>query len=239
MIEVIVVFLFLRPEFCLFVKTTEDFNKDYTLSFDSDIMRDDWIKAIAAAKENKPMPDSINRAFVMKNDDNYVEDNKDYFNKLLTAFNEHYRSNAFQDIILRLSSFFSRVAFSVSFFPPSHPQDIMGCEELLSSCEQVCKMVDRVRVEMQRTNLMTQDIEYLFNDLHFCIKYCIKYTQQYTLCSALMPRKQARMVHYNTSSESSASASPVSVMSSEQESRGTVQHGFFNRFVLVMSEDDV
>lgn len=95
------------------MKTTDDFNKDYTLSFDSDEMRDDWIKAIAAAKENKPVPDSINRAFVKKNDDDYVEDNKVYFNKLLTAFGESYKSNSFQDVILRLSSFFSRVAFSV------------------------------------------------------------------------------------------------------------------------------
>lgn len=95
------------------MKTTDDFNKDYTLSFDSDEMRDDWIKAIAAAKENKPVPDSINRAFVKKNDDDYVEDNKVYFNKLLTAFGESYRSDSFQDVILRLSSFFSRVAFSV------------------------------------------------------------------------------------------------------------------------------
>lgn len=88
------------------------------MSFDSDEMRSDWIEAIAAAKENKPMPDSINRAFVMKNDDDYVEDNKDYFNKMLTAFNERYRDESFQDVILRLSSFFSRVAFSVflSFF---------------------------------------------------------------------------------------------------------------------------
>lgn len=124
------------------------------------------------------MPDSVNRAFVMKNDDNYVEDNKDYFNKLLTAFNEHYRSNAFQDIILRLSSFFNRVAFSVDLLTHSYSQDIMSCEELLSSCEQVSKLAERVRMDMQRSNLMTQDIEYLFNDLHFCIKYCSKYTQQ-------------------------------------------------------------
>ena len=102
-----------RLEYCLLVKTTEDFNKDYTLSFDTDEMRDDWITSIAAAKENKPVPDSINRAFVMKNDEDYAADNKVYFNKMLTAFGETYRDDSFQDVILRLSSFFSRVAFSV------------------------------------------------------------------------------------------------------------------------------
>lgn len=54
----------------------------------------------------------------------------------------------------------------------------MSCEDLLSSCEQVRKMADRVRMDMQRASLMTQDIEHLFNDLHFSLKYCIKYTQQ-------------------------------------------------------------
>ena len=55
-----------RLEYCLLVKTTEDFNKDYTLSFDTDEMRDDWITSIAAAKENKPVPDSINLSKMTK-----------------------------------------------------------------------------------------------------------------------------------------------------------------------------
>ena len=100
-------------EYCLFVKTDADFNKDYTLSFDNEEQRDDWIKAISAAKENKPVPDSVNRAFIMKNDDDLVEDSKVYFNKMLTAFGENVREDAFQDVLLRLSSFFNRVAFTV------------------------------------------------------------------------------------------------------------------------------
>ena len=108
-------------EFCLFVKTDDDFNKDYTLSFDSDEMREDWMKAILAAKENKPVADSVNRAFVKKNEDDIVEDSKSYFNRMLTAFGETYRDESFQDVMLRLSSFFSRVAFTVRPAPASDP----------------------------------------------------------------------------------------------------------------------
>ncbi len=97
----------------MLIKTAEDFNKNYTLSFENDESRDDWITAIAAAKENKPIPDSVNRAFVMKNEDDLVEDSKTYFNRMLTAFNETFRDDCFQDVMLRLSSFFTRVAFTV------------------------------------------------------------------------------------------------------------------------------
>ena len=97
----------------MLIKTADDFNKNYTLSFESEASRDDWITAIAAAKENTPVPDSVNRAFVMKNDDDLIEDSKAYFNRMLTAFNETYRDDSFQDVMLRLSSFFTRVAFTV------------------------------------------------------------------------------------------------------------------------------
>lgn len=97
----------------MLIKTADDFNKNYTLSFESEASCDDWITAIAAAKENKPVPDSVNRAFVMKNDDDLIEDSKAYFNRMLTAFNETYRDDSFQDVMLRLSSFFTRVAFTV------------------------------------------------------------------------------------------------------------------------------
>ena len=83
------------------------------MSFDSDEMRDDWIKAIIAAKENKPVPDSVNRAFVLKSETDDNEDNKDYFNKLLTAFASRVKTDSFQDVILCLSSFFNRAAVSV------------------------------------------------------------------------------------------------------------------------------
>ena len=76
-------------------------------------MRDDWIEAIVAAKENKPMPDIINPAVVAKNDEDPKEVLRVYFNRMLTAFGANFRSDSFQDVVLRLSSFFTRVAFLV------------------------------------------------------------------------------------------------------------------------------
>lgn len=40
-------------------------------------------------------------------------------------------------------------------------------------------MASRIRLEMQRSNLMTQDIEHLFNDLNNSIDYCLKNCEQY------------------------------------------------------------
>ena len=98
---------------CLIIHTTEDFNKDYTVNFDDEKSRDDWMTAIMAAKENKPIFDSVNRAFVMKSDDDITEDWRTYFNRMLTSFNANYLDDNFQDILLRLSSFFHRAVFSV------------------------------------------------------------------------------------------------------------------------------
>ena len=95
------------------MKTDNDFNKDYLLSFDSEESREDWMKALLAAKENKPVPDSANRAFVKKDDQDTVEDSMSYFNRMLTAFGGTYREDSFQDVILRLASFFGRIAFTV------------------------------------------------------------------------------------------------------------------------------
>ena len=111
----------------------------------------------------------------------------------------------------------------------------MNCDELISSCEQVRNMAEQIRLEMQRNSLMTKDIDHLFNDLNFSINYCLKYTQQYLfLLSLLIHRKQARIAQ-STSSESSSQDSktvtPTSSMAPEQESRGTIQHGFSNRYV--------
>ena len=95
------------------IHTTEDFNKDYTVNFDDDKSRDDWMTAIMAAKENKPIFDSVNRAFVMKSDDDMTEDWRTYFNRMLTSFNANYLDENFQDVLLRLSSFFHRAVFTV------------------------------------------------------------------------------------------------------------------------------
>lgn len=98
------------------MKTDDDFNKDYTLSFDNEETREDWMKALLAAKENKPVPDSANRAFVKKDDEDTMEDSMSYFNRMLTAFGGTYREDSFQDVILRLASFFGRIAFTVGYF---------------------------------------------------------------------------------------------------------------------------
>lgn len=54
----------------------------------------------------------------------------------------------------------------------------MNCEDLLSSCEQVRKMSERIRYTMERSSFMTQDLDHLFNDLRFSIDYCAKYARQ-------------------------------------------------------------
>lgn len=50
--------------------------------------------------------------------------------------------------------------------------------ELLESCEKVRKMAFVVRQDMQRSNLMTQEIDHLFSDLNSSINYCMKNVQQ-------------------------------------------------------------
>lgn len=202
---------------CLLIKTAEDFNKNYTLSFENDESRDDWITAIAAAKENKPIPDSVNRAFVMKNEDDLVEDSKTYFNRMLTAFNETFRDDSFQDVMLRLSSFFTRVAFT----------DLMNPGELLESCEKVRKMSSVIRQDMQRSNLMTQEIDHLFNDLNASIDYCMKNAQQKQLRITQYSASESTSSITTESSESSKNTPPTE----ETQSRGIVQHGFQQRYV--------
>ncbi len=100
----------------------------------------------------------------------------------------------------------------------------MSCDELISSCEQVRKMAERIRVEMQHSSLMTQDIDHLFNDLTASIAYCLKNAQQ----------KQQRAAQSSASFGQSEglNASPgTASMAAEGESRGIAQHGFANHYV--------
>lgn len=102
----------------------------------------------------------------------------------------------------------------------------MSCDELISSCEQVRKMAERIRVEMQHSSLMTQDIDHLFNDLTASIAYCLKNAQQ----------KQQRAAQSSASFGQSEglNASPgTASMAAEGESRGIAQHGFANHYVGV------
>lgn len=227
----------------MLIKTAEDFNKNYTLSFENDESRDDWITAIAAAKENKPIPDSVNRAFVMKNEDDLVEDSKTYFNRMLTAFNETFRDDCFQDVMLRLSSFFTRVAFTVR---QERECNVGSYEpgELLESCEKVRKMSSVIRQDMQRSNLMTQEIDHLFNDLNASIDYCMKNAQQYVLEREFISRKQLRVTQYSGSESVSSIAtessepSKATPLAEETQSRGIVQHGFQQRYVTKRKWND-
>ena len=224
----------------MLIKTAEDFNKNYTLSFENDESRDDWITAIAAAKENKPIPDSVNRAFVMKNEDDLVEDSKTYFNRMLTAFNETFRDDCFQDVMLRLSSFFTRVAFTVR----QERECNVSPGELLESCEKVRKMSSVIRQDMQRSNLMTQEIDHLFNDLNASIDYCMKNAQQYVLEREFISRKQLRVTQYSGSESVSSIAtessepSKATPLAEETQSRGIVQHGFQQRYVTKRKWND-
>lgn len=227
----------------MLIKTAEDFNKNYTLSFENDESRDDWITAIAAAKENKPIPDSVNRAFVMKNEDDLVEDSKTYFNRMLTAFNETFRDDCFQDVMLRLSSFFTRVAFTVR----QERECNVGSYEprrALESCEKVRKMSSVIRQDMQRSNLMTQEIDHLFNDLNASIDYCMKNAQQYVLEREFISRKQLRVTQYSGSESVSSIAtessepSKATPLAEETQSRGIVQHGFQQRYVTKRKWND-
>ena len=61
----------------------------------------------------------------------------------------------------------------------------MDPAELLESCEKVRKMAFVVRQDMQRSNLMTQEIDHLFSDLNSSIDYCMKNVQQYALSPSL------------------------------------------------------
>lgn len=235
-------------EYCLLVKTDDDFNKDYTLSFDNEETREDWMKALLAAKENKPVPDSANRAFVKKDDEDTMEDSMSYFNRMLTALGGTYREDSFQDVILRLASFFGRIAFTVGFCGYTlflQSQGLMSPDELMSHCEQVRKMASRIRVEMQHSNLMTQDIEHLFNDLNSSIDYCLKNCQQYAFPGCLPCRMKLRSSQEPSSDSSASSLTPAASAASgasgasaaspgasvEGASRGVAQHGFSNRYV--------
>ena len=81
-------------------------------------------------------------------------------------------------------------------------------------------MAERIRVEMQRSSLMTQDISHLFNDLSASIAYCLKNAQQ----------KQQRAEQSSVSIQTSEAPNAAS-MAAEGESRGIAQHGFANHYV--------
>lgn len=94
-----------------------------------------------------------------------------------------------------------------------------------------------IRQDMQRSNLMTQEIDHLFNDLNASIDYCMKNAQQYIRERWFTTRKQLRITQYSAS-ESTSSITTESSESSkntppteETQSRGIVQHGFQQRYV--------
>lgn len=87
-------------------------------------------------------------------------------------------------------------------------------------------MAERIRVEMQRASLMTQDIGHLFNDLSASIAYCLKNAQQ----------KQQRAEQASVSLQT-AEASSTASLAAEGESRGIAQHGFANHYVSDVTRD--
>lgn len=82
-------------------------------------------------------------------------------------------------------------------------------------------MAERIRVEMQRSNLMTQDISHLFNDLLASIAYCLKNAQQ----------KQQRAEQTSFSIQSTETPNAAN-LTAESESRGIAQHGFASHYVF-------
>ena len=94
-----------------------------------------------------------------------------------------------------------------------------------------------VRQDMQRSNLMTQEIDHLFSDLNSSIDYCMKNVQQSVLSPLFTRRKQLRSQSSISESPSSVSeSSSSSAASPAPESRGVVQHGFHQRYVAVREE---
>ena len=91
-----------------------------------------------------------------------------------------------------------------------------------------------VRQDMQRSNLMTQEIDHLFSDLNSSIDYCMKNVQQSGFSPPSTRRKQLRSQSSISESPSSASeSSSSSATSPASESRGVVQHGFHQRYVAL------
>ena len=114
----------------------------------------------------------------------------------------------------------------------------MSPGELLESCEKVRKMSSVIRQDMQRSNLMTQEVDHLFNDLNASIEYCVKNAQQSVLWRFFICRKQLRVTQYSGSESAGSIATENSDLSKatplveETQSRGVVQHGFQQRYVM-------
>ena len=94
-----------------------------------------------------------------------------------------------------------------------------------------------IRQDMQRSNLMTQEIDHLFNDLNASIDYCMKNAQQYIQQGEVISRKQLRVTQYSGSESvssvttESSEPSKTAPLAEETQSRGIVQHGFQQRYV--------
>ena len=120
----------------------------------------------------------------------------------------------------------------------------MSPGELLESCEKVRKMSSVIRQDMQRSNLMTQEIDHLFNDLNASIDYCMKNAQPYVLEREFISRKQLRVTQYSGSESVSSIAtessepSKATPLAEETQSRGIVQHGFQQRYVTKRKWND-
>ena len=194
------------------------------------------MKALLAAKENKPVPDSANRAFVKKDDEDTVEDSMSYFNRMLTAFGGTYREDSFQDVILRLASFFGRIAFTVaSQWEYDVGSDVSGRVDLsLRAGAQDGESDPRGDAALQPDDAGHRAPLQRPEQLHRLLSQELPAVARSPLLLSRMKLRSSQETASDASASSSApsaSSSTSPAASGEGASRGVAQHGFSNRYV--------
>ncbi|KAK8795615.1 hypothetical protein WA158_000272 [Blastocystis sp. Blastoise] len=141
-------------EFGFEITTSEEFGKDFIVYATSNEDRQQWIDAILAAKEGRPLADSTTQVFTKIEDDSLADPTK-YYDYLLTALLAANDTEHIESILLRLAAFYTRCADNLFF----------TYEEMCDYRGKMMKIIKRREEDWKRMGNKTGTLDILLDDM--------------------------------------------------------------------------